>query len=40
MRAQRLGAENDECLFLSGNSLEMVLQHARAILPDLLIICL
>ena len=38
MRAQRLGAENDECLFLSGNSLEMVLQHARAILPDLLII--
>ena len=25
-------------LFLSGNSLEMVLQHARAILPDLLII--
>ena len=38
MRAQRLGTENDECLFLSGNSLEMVLQHARAILPDLLII--
>lgn len=38
MRAQRLGAENDECLFLSGNSLEMVLEHARAIQPDLLII--
>ena len=38
MRAQRLGTENDECLFLSGNSLEMVLQHARAILPDLMII--
>ncbi|MEG1736732.1 MAG: DNA repair protein RadA [Odoribacter sp.] len=38
MRAQRLGAGNDECLFLSGNSLEMVLEHARAILPDLLII--
>lgn len=38
MRAQRLGEENDECLFLSGNSLEMVLEHARAIQPDLLII--
>ena len=38
MRAQRLGIENDNCLFLSGNSLEMVLEHARAIQPDLLII--
>ena len=36
MRAQRLGVDNDECLFLSGNSLEMV--HARVIQPDLLII--
>lgn len=38
MRAQRLGAENDDCLFLSGNSLEMVLEHSRTIQPDLLII--
>lgn len=38
MRAQRLGVDNDECLFLSGNSLEMVLEHARAIQPRLLII--
>ncbi len=38
MRAQRLGCDNDECLFLSGNSLEMVLEHARNIQPDLLII--
>lgn len=38
MRAQRLGIENDECLFLSGNSLENVLEHSRAIQPDLLII--
>lgn len=38
MRAQRLGIENDDCLFLSGNSLEMVLEHSRAIQPDLLII--
>lgn len=38
MRAQRLGTDNDECLFLSGNSLEMVLEHARTISPDLLII--
>lgn len=38
MRAQRLGTENDECLFLSGNSLEAVLEHSRAIQPDLLII--
>lgn len=38
MRAQRLGSDNDECLFLTGNSLEMVLEHARAIHPDLLII--
>lgn len=38
MRAERLGAENDECLFLSGNSLETVLEHARAVGPQLLII--
>ena len=38
MRAQRLGSDNDECLFLTGNSLEMVLEHARTIHPDLLII--
>ena len=38
MRAQRLGSNNDDCLFLSGNSLEMVLEHARTIQPDLLII--
>lgn len=38
MRAQRLGTDNDDCLFLSGNSLEMALEHARAIQPDLLII--
>lgn len=38
MRAQRLGNGNDDCLFLSGNSLETVLEHSRAIRPDLLII--
>ena len=38
MRAERLGADNDDCLFLAGNSLEMVLEHARQIHPDLLII--
>lgn len=38
MRAQRLGANNDECLFLSGNSLENVLEHAKAIQPNLIII--
>ena len=38
MRAQRLGGDSDECLFLSGNSLEMVLEHSRSIQPDLLII--
>lgn len=38
MRAQRLEANNDECLFLSGNSLETVLEHARNLQPDLLII--
>lgn len=38
MRAQRLGAENEDCLFLTGNSLENVLEHARVILPKLLII--
>ena len=38
MRAERLGADNDDCLFLSGNSLETVLEHARVIQPDLLII--
>lgn len=38
MRAQRLGMENEDCLFLSGNSLENVLEHARALAPDMLII--
>lgn len=38
MRAGRLGAENDDCLFLSGNMLESVLEHARAIEPKLLIV--
>lgn len=38
MRAQRLGEDNDECLFLTGNSLETVLEHAREIRPNLLII--
>ena len=38
MRAQRLGSNNYDCLFISGNSLEMVLEHARTIQPDLLII--
>lgn len=38
MRAQRLGTDNDECMFLSGNSLENVLEHARALQPNLLII--
>ena len=38
MRAQRLEADNNECLFLSGNSLETVLEHARNLQPDLLII--
>ena len=38
MRAQRLEAENEDCLFLSGNSLENVLEHARALEPKLLII--
>ena len=38
MRAQRLGGDSDECLLLSGNSLEMVLEHSRSIQPDLLII--
>lgn len=38
MRAQRLGSHSDECLFLSGNSLEMVLEHARSLQPRLLII--
>lgn len=38
MRAQRLGYDNDECLFLSGNSLENVLEHARVLRPNLLII--
>ena len=38
MRAQRLGNVHDDCLFLSGNSLESVLEHARAIGPKILII--
>ena len=38
MRAERLGLENSECLFLSGNSLEVVLEQAMQISPELLII--
>lgn len=38
MRAQRLNVDSDECLFLSGNSLEIVLEHSRKIQPNLLII--
>jgi DNA repair protein RadA/Sms len=38
MRARRLDADNDDCLFLSGNSLEAVLEHARALEPRVLII--
>ncbi|MGL5682442.1 MAG: DNA repair protein RadA [Marinifilaceae bacterium] len=38
MRAERLGHTNDNALFLSGNSLENVLEHARNIKPALLII--
>lgn len=38
MRAQRLDAENEDCFFLSGNSLERVLEHARVMQPRLLII--
>lgn len=38
MRAQRLNVDNDECLFLSGNSLEIVLEHSRKIQPNFLII--
>ncbi len=38
MRAGRLESENDDCLFLSGNSLEIVLEQARLIEPSVLII--
>lgn len=38
MRAERLGMDCSECLFLSGNSLEVVLEQANQILPQLLII--
>lgn len=38
MRAERLGQYNDNALFLSGNSLENVLEHARSLKPSLLII--
>ncbi len=38
MRAIRLGMENNNCLFLSGNSLESVIEHSRTIQPDILII--
>ncbi|MDR2130594.1 MAG: DNA repair protein RadA [Odoribacteraceae bacterium] len=37
-RARRLDADNEDCFFLSGNSLETVLEHARALEPRLLII--
>ncbi|MDL2231188.1 DNA repair protein RadA [Porphyromonadaceae bacterium OttesenSCG-928-L07] len=38
MRAQRLEMENEDCLFLSGNSLEVVLEQARGLEPNILII--
>lgn len=38
MRAQRLDKENDDCYFLSGNSLETVLEFSRSLEPKLLII--
>lgn len=38
MRAERLEMSNSECLFLSGNSLEIVLEQASQISPELLII--
>lgn len=38
MRAERLGMDCSECLFLSGNSLEVVLEQANQIMPQLLII--
>ncbi len=38
MRASRLEKVNDECLFLSGNSLEVVLEQAQQIAPKVLII--
>lgn len=38
MRAERLGYTNDDCLFLSGNSLEVVLEQATHLMPELLII--
>jgi DNA repair protein RadA/Sms len=37
-RATRLEIDNEECFFLSGNSLEAVLEHARALEPALLVI--
>lgn len=38
MRAQRIDGASDECLFLSGNSLEVILEQANSIRPNLLII--
>ena len=38
MRAQRLGDIHDRCLFLSGNSLEIVLEYTKTLQPQVLII--
>ncbi|MDR1414179.1 MAG: DNA repair protein RadA [Odoribacteraceae bacterium] len=37
-RARRLEADNEECYFLSGNSLEAVLEHSNALQPGLIVI--
>ncbi len=38
MRAQRVGKDDSECLFLSETSIEKILHHAQQTSPDLLII--
>ena len=38
MRASRLEVDNENCFFLSGNSLESVLEHALSIEPRIIII--
>lgn len=38
MRAQRLGGENDNCLVLAETQLENILERAKEVIPDLLII--
>jgi DNA repair protein RadA/Sms len=37
-RARRLSLNNENCFFLPGNSLEAVLEHARALAPRMLIV--